>query len=91
MFLGQTDRSNLREAAAARLTLVTFDVNTIPTLLQEMAREEESHGGVVFISSRSFTQNDSKGIAAALLRLWSDGATADWTNRVVFRSKKQQT
>lgn len=86
--IGESDRTILREAAADGLVLVTFDVNTIPRLLQEMAMRDETHRGVVFISSRSFAQNDSKGIATALLHLQPGKKLTDWTNRVVFLSKK---
>lgn len=67
---------------------MAFDVNTIPPLLQEMARAGEDHAGVVFVSIKSFAQSDSAGIAAALLRLWRAGRRGDWTNRVVFLSKQ---
>ncbi|MEI6070349.1 MAG: DUF5615 family PIN-like protein [Verrucomicrobiae bacterium] len=88
LLIGQNDERILREAAREKLTLVTFDVNTIPPLLQEMARAGEDHAGVVFVSSKSFAQNDSAGIAAALLRLWLASRRRDWTNRVVFLSKQ---
>lgn len=88
LLIGQSDTRILREAAREKLTLVTFDVNTIPPLLQEMAQAGEDHAGVVFVSIKSFAQNDSAGIAAALLRLWLAGRRTEWTNRVVFLSKK---
>ena len=88
LLIGQSDERILREAAREKLTLVTFDVNTIPPLLQEMARAGEDHAGVVFVSTKSFAQNDSAGIAAALLRLWLANKHANWTNRTVFLTKR---
>ena len=88
LLIGQSDERILREAAREKMTLVTFDVNTIPPLLQEMAQAGENHAGVVFVSSKSFAQNDSAGIAAALLRLWLANKHANWTNRTVFLSKQ---
>ena len=87
LFVGQSDVRILREAARDGAALVTFDVNTIPALLQEMAVAGENHAGVVFVSSKSFSQNDSAGIAAALIRLWHSNKSKDWTNRVVFLTK----
>ena len=87
LFVGQSDARILREALRDGAVLVTFDVNTIPALLQEMAVAEEGHAGVVFVSSKTFSQNDSAGIAAALIRLWRSNKTRDWTNRVIFLTK----
>lgn len=76
----------LHEAHLAGRVLVTYDVNTIPTLLQEMAAANEEHSGVIFISSKSFAQNDHNRIARALAELLRDEAGAVWTNRVMFVS-----
>jgi hypothetical protein len=67
--------------------LVTFDLNTIPAILSEMAVNQEEHAGVIFISSKSFAQNDHSSIARALVELARGELDADWTNRVVFLSK----
>ena len=83
------DGAILQETYQAGLTLVTFDVNTIPTLLREMAVAQENHAGVVFISSRSFAQNDHRGLASALVELLRAESSAPWTNRVMFLSKRQ--
>ena len=82
--VGLDDHTLLAEAARDRLTLVTFDVATIPALLQEMAMVGESHQDVVFISSRSFAQNDLAAIAAALRQLHKSLGAESWTNRIVF-------
>lgn len=85
--LNQPDLRILREAAAARLTLVTFDVNTIPAIVGEMAEAEESHAGVVFVSIRTFAQNNYGALARALAAFWRKSKGEDWTNRVVFLQK----
>jgi hypothetical protein len=89
LFVGQSDARILQEASREGAALVTFDVNTIPSLLQEMAVAGEDHAGVVFVSSKTFSQNDSAGIAAALVKLWHSNKTGDWTNRVVFLTAKR--
>ena len=88
--LGQSDRRLLEEATRERMVLVTFDLATIPALLQEMAAAGQNHAGVVFVSSRSFAQNDCAGIAAALRALRHAHATDDWNNRAVFLQKSPQ-
>jgi hypothetical protein len=52
-----------------------------------MAVNQEEHAGVIFISSKSFAQNDHSSIARALVELARGELDADWTNRVVFLSK----
>lgn len=85
--LGESDERLLGEAMADGLVLVTFDVATIPRLLQRMAIAGEDHGGVVFISSRSYSQNDVQGIATALQKLHASTSNDDGRNRVVFLRK----
>jgi predicted nuclease of predicted toxin-antitoxin system len=87
-FLNCDDAEILREARRAGRILVTFDVNTIPALLHEMAAAEELHSGVIFISAKSFTQNDHQGLALALAGLLRDETSADWTNRDMFLHKR---
>jgi predicted nuclease of predicted toxin-antitoxin system len=87
-FLNCDDAEILREARRAGRILVTFDVNTIPALLHEMAAAEELHSGVIFISAKSFAQNDHQGLALALAGLLRDETSADWTNRVMFLHKR---
>ena len=84
--MNSDDAVILREAHQAGRVLVTFDVNTIPALLQEMAALDDEHSGVIFISAKSFAQNDHHRIARALAELLRDEAGAVWTNRVMFVS-----
>jgi hypothetical protein len=87
-FLNCDDAAILREARRAGRILVTFDVNTIPALLHEMAAAEELHSGVIFFSAKSFAQNDHQGLVLALAGLLPDETAADWTNRVMFLRKR---
>jgi hypothetical protein len=74
----------LREAHRTGHTLVTFDVNTIPAVLHEMGTTEEAHSGVLFISAKSFAQNDHAGLARALAEIMHHEGESDWTHRVMF-------
>jgi len=82
------DDEVLTEARRGGWTLVTFDLNTIPRLLREKAVASEDHGGIIFISSKSFAQNDHAGLAQALSMVARAEAEKDWTNRVMFLSRK---
>lgn len=86
--LNQPDERILREARQAEMTLVTFDVNTVPATLREMAERDETHFGVVLISSRTFPQNDYQGLVQALLALWKQSKDEIWLNRCVFLRRK---
>jgi len=82
------DDEILTEARRGGWTLVTFDLNTIPRLLREKAVASEDHGGIIFISSKSFAQNDHAGLAQALSMVARAEAEKDWTNRAMFLIRK---
>jgi predicted nuclease of predicted toxin-antitoxin system len=87
--LNTTDDEVLAEAHRDGWSLVTFDLNTIPRLLSEKAMVKEDHSGIVFISSKSFAQNDHVRLAQALRLVAQSEAEKDWTNRVMFLSRKE--
>jgi hypothetical protein len=91
MLLNESDERILKVAALKHMTLVTFDVTTIPPLLATMAESGENHGGIIFVSSKSFTQNDFNGMAHALIDVYKNLGKTDWVNRVLFLTKKQQS
>lgn len=45
--VGGSDEELLRAARATGLTLVTYDLRTIPALLQRWAHLDETHAGVI--------------------------------------------
>jgi hypothetical protein len=86
--INTTDDEVLAEARRGEWTLVTFDLNTIPRLLSAKAMAQEDHSGVVFVSNKSFAQNDHAGLAKALIAVLRCEGQTDWTNRVMFLSRK---
>lgn len=88
LLINRTDDEVLAEASRGHWTLVTFDLNTIPPLLGEMAIAGADHSGVIFVSSKSFAQNDHTRLAQALAHLLASESAADWTNRIMFLSRK---
>ena len=83
-FLGQADSACLLQAAAQKLTLVTYDRRTIPLLLKAWAEEGRSHGGVIFVDERTVSPADLGGLVRALSQLHRAAGEWDWTDRVLF-------
>ena len=88
-FRGKADRILLAAAAASCHTLVTYDLRTIPLLLQGWAAQGLSHHGVIFIDERTCQPQNFAEIADALIRIWDDMATFDWKDRVAFASRSK--
>ena len=80
----QPDARILAEALKEGWTLLTYDLATIPPLLTEMAAVNEEHSGVIFVSRKSFAQDDHGGLVNALVSSWPDWKKLVWTNRVEF-------
>ena len=83
-FVGQADERILRAAFQEQLTLVTYDLKTIPPLLVELAFENESHADVLFVDDASLRSNDFGGLVKALLTHWQQYQSEEWTIRVAF-------
>jgi hypothetical protein len=83
-FLGSKDDIILAEAQKDGLTFVTYDQRTIAPLIAQWAVQGRDHTGVIFIYQKSIAQADIGGKVRALLALWSQGNTLDWTNAVGF-------
>ncbi len=82
--VGQPDEMVLRAANEAKLTLVTYDLKTIPLLLGEMAADKEDHAGVLLVDDATLRGNDFGGLVNALLAHWEHYHAEEWTNRVAF-------
>lgn len=83
-FLGKDDSACLLEAAAQRLTLVTYDRRTIPPLLKIWAEEGRRHGGVIFVDEKTISPADIGGLVRALFRLYKEAGKWDWIDRVGY-------
>jgi len=88
-FIGQADSRLLRAASEEGLTLVTYDLRTIPLLLREMAADGEDHAGVLFVDDASIHNSNFGALVAALLAQWQRFGAEDWTNRIAFLEPKQ--
>ncbi len=80
----QDDELVLRAAAADGLTLVTYDLKTIPPVLAEWGAAGMSHAGIVFVDDRTIRSSDFGGLIRALVHLWARDHPHDWQDRIVF-------
>jgi len=83
-FLGIADELILQEAAAQKLTLVTYDKRTIPPLLKMWAEANYAHGGVIFVDEKTIPSSDIGGLIHALHRIFQESLKWSWTNRICF-------
>jgi hypothetical protein len=82
--LGRPNALLRRRFAEPRLTLVTYDLATIPPVLVSLAASGESHAGVVLIDEQTIPTSDFGGLVRAIVALCSRAADWEWTDRVVF-------
>src|SRR5579862_8289858 len=80
--LGLDDEAILKETAAKKLTLVTYDLKTIPPLLKTWMEAGHDHGGVIFVDTKTIPSSDFGGLIRALQKLSEYAVKRDWKNRV---------
>ncbi len=83
-YVGHPDHEILISTASEGLTLLSYDVHSIPELLARLAEEEIIHGGIILVSERTITQNALSALARALETLVNELGDVDWRNRMVF-------
>lgn len=88
-FPGATDETILQEAAAQRVTLVTYDRRTIPPLLKAWVEAGKEHGGVIFVDEKTIPPSHLGALIRALAELCGETGKWDWTNRVCFLRRQQ--
>jgi len=86
-YLSKPDDEILAAAERDGLTLLSYDVHSIPALLDRLAQAGSPHAGVVLISSRTIEPRGIAEIALGVERLVSDMGDFDWRNQVLFLPK----
>ena len=81
------DPELLMAAHRESLTLVTYDLRTIPKTLREISELEQPHGGVVFVDGKTIPADDRGAIGRALARLWVRERDGDWENRTCWLTR----
>lgn len=85
--IGEQDSKILRTAVEDRLTLVTFDLRTIPKLLKEWTAGDRDHGGIVFVDDKTIRPGKIGSLIRQLAKLYQESGQDDWTNRIEFLQK----
>jgi predicted nuclease of predicted toxin-antitoxin system len=83
-FEGRADKVLLLAARAEQLTLVTYDLKTIPDLLAEFHHQDQSHAGVIFVDDATIPNRNFGMLIRALLFEWDQFQAFDWTDSVKF-------
>ncbi len=63
---------------------VSYDCQTIPALLTELAETGQHHAGVILVDENTVRSSDIGTLLRALHRLAADTGDDDWEDRVVF-------
>lgn len=83
-YLELDDELLLELAQKESLTLVTYDLRTIPTLLVQRAERGLNHAGVIFIDQKTIPPNNFGLLIKSLVQLWDVEQDRNWENRVIF-------
>lgn len=83
-FLGAGDEVVLKEAHRQKLTLVSYDLRTIPPVLRSWAEQGIDHSGVILVDEKTIPQSSIGDLVTSLADLAKRQHDADWTNRVIF-------
>jgi Domain of unknown function (DUF5615) len=83
-YLGHPDDEILMAAAVERLTLVSYDVHSIPQFLKRLGAAGIDHNGVIFVSKKTLRSNSVYALARAIENLMAELGDVDWRNRMVF-------
>jgi len=86
-FLGRGDQEILTVAYKLGLTLVTYDLRTIPSLLKRWAESGIRHGGVIYIDERTIRPSEIGRLARALAIAIARYSDRDWTDQTLFLEK----
>ncbi|MEO0808638.1 MAG: DUF5615 family PIN-like protein [Cyanobacteria bacterium J06643_4] len=89
LYLQASDEKIINAASKQSLTLVTYDLKTIPPLLNKLAEEEQSHAGIIFVNEQTISSSNIGRLVKALHALWEKNHEQDWMNRCVYLSKSQ--
>ncbi len=84
VFLSANDEELLIAASTEKYSLVTYDLQTIPSILKTWSEQNKAHGGIVFIDEKTLRPNDIGGLVLALEKLWLAEGDRDWTNVSVY-------
>jgi hypothetical protein len=83
-FLGASDRELLHACSDQGLTLVTYDLKTVPIALSEFGAKGLLHGGAVLIDNRSVPNNAFGPLTRSIVRFLDAFGDSDGRGCVYF-------
>lgn len=84
-----SDATILEAVHREGLTLVTYDVRSVPALLRDWATRGRQHAGAVFIDHKTVAANDVGALARSLAHLFETRGSEDWTNCTTFLEREE--
>lgn len=87
-YLGVPDETILKAAFKEKLTLITYDQQTIPPILVAWGQNNLQHSGVIFIDYRSIPPSSFGKLVKAIIWLWDNQNKANWNNRIISSTDK---
>lgn len=81
------DEAILVAARDEGLTLVTYDLKTIPPILVRWGERGVTHAGIIFGDHRTIRPNEVGALARALVYVWQEQGELDWNNRIAYLQK----
>jgi hypothetical protein len=86
-YLDKSDEEILRAAHLEARTLVTYDVGSIPRLIERFSQAGIEHSGVILVSTKTRGPWEIAPLADSLQRFLSVQGDQDWRNLVLFLPK----
>jgi hypothetical protein len=86
-YSGKRDDDILIHASEQGLTLVTYDLKTIPLLLVRWGERGVVHAGVIFGDDHTVAAANIGGVARALVQMWEEQGGLDWTNHIAYLNR----
>lgn len=86
-YSGRRDDDILTHAHEQGLTLVTYDLKTIPLLLVRWGERGIAHAGVIFGDDHTVAAANIGGVARALVQTWEEQSDLDWTNHIAYLNR----
>lgn len=64
--------------------LLTYDLKTVPRLLQRWSSSNRHHAGVLLVDERTLRPNDIGGLVRAVMRVVAERDGKTWRDQVLF-------
>jgi len=90
VYLEDQDEAILNAAFEDDRVLVTYDVRTIPKIIQRWGESQMDHAGVIFVDRGSIPQGDRGMLLRGILEVLPDWSGFDWRNRSLYLPRPRE-